>query len=265
MVAFPAGASVIQVTYADRSVRRSRVFHDFAALGVPDADLVMPYSLWAFEGPDGVVLVDTGFDVSGAYWARDAVWRPVAVVLDAVGIEPAEVSDVLLTHLHFDHAGSLGLFPAARVFLSGREYRHWAGSTAEERRAGFVDPEHLEQVERARREDRLILLEGSARPVPCATMIPVPGHTPGQMAVAVRTPAGGRILASDAVHFFEQVEHGWRFFAHTDADASDRSIRFLRRISAATGAPIVPGHDRRVRDWYPALPGRAAEFATMLA
>ncbi|MBO9577293.1 MAG: N-acyl homoserine lactonase family protein [Microbacteriaceae bacterium] len=264
-MALPSGAGILQIGYADRRVRRSRVFHDFASLGVPDAELTMPYSLWAFDSPDGVVLVDTGFDVAGAYWAGDADWRTVPEALDAVGIDPADVAAVLLSHLHFDHAGSLDLFRGAHILLSRREHEHWTGRTAEELRAGFVEPAHLEALGRADRDGRLVLIDGRFRATARATMIPAPGHTPGQMAVVVDAPGGRRILASDSVHLFEQLEHGWRFFAHDDAAQSDRSIGLLRRISAATGAPIVPGHDIRVREQYPALPGAAEGFATILA
>lgn len=264
-MALPAGASIIQVTYADRTVRRSHVFHDFPSLGIPDVDLLMPYSLWAIDTPDGIVVVDTGFHVPDAYWAADSVWRTVPAALDAVGIAPADVVGVLLTHLHFDHAGNVGLFPNATVFLAAREYRHWTSRSPEEQRAGFVDPAHLEAIERVDRDGRLVVVDGRFAVSPCAIMIPAAGHTPGQMAVLAATASGARLLASDAVHLFEQVEHGWRFFAHTDAAASDRSVALLRRISSATGAPIIPGHDRRVRDWYPALPGPAEAFATILA
>jgi glyoxylase-like metal-dependent hydrolase (beta-lactamase superfamily II) len=264
-MALPAGASIIQVTYADRTVRRSHVFHDFAALGIPDGDIQMPYSLWAIDTPDGVLIVDTGFHVPDAYWAGDSIWRGVPEALDAVGIDPDAVIGVVLTHLHFDHAGHVGLFPNARIFVAGRELRHWRSRSAEEQRAGFIDPAHLIAIERAERDGRLVVVEGRFAASPCAIMIPAPGHTPGQMAVLASGPTGARLLASDAVHLFEQIEHGWRFFAYTDAAASDRSIGLLRRISTATGAPIIPGHDRRVRDWYPALPGPAEAFATILA
>ena len=262
---FPPGASLLQISYADRLVATSHVFADFASLGVPDERIVMPYSMWAVDTADGPLLVDTGFHVPDAYWVGDAQWRPVGDAVRAAGIEPQEVTRVVLTHLHFDHAGGLGLFRNARVFVARRELEHWEGRSAEELRRGFVDPAHLETLRRAGAEGRLELVEGRAEVAPGVTMIPAPGHTPGQCAVLVETPAGRRILASDAAHFFEQLELGWRFFAHDDAAAMDASIAMLKRLAAEAGAPIVPGHDVRVRERYPALAGPAATFTTVIA
>src|SRR3546814_13332345 len=65
-----------------------------------------------------------------------------------------------------------------------------------------------------------------------------PGHTPGQVAVLVSTASGAVLLASDAAHFFEQVDRGWRFFAHSDAAQSDRSMRMPRARARAADAPL---------------------------
>jgi len=264
-MSLPSGASIIQLTYADRRVAKSHVFHDFAALGIPDSQISMPYSVWVIDSVDGLVLVDTGFDVTDAYWAGDADWRTIPAALDAAGIDSREITRVVLTHLHFDHAGNISLFPEARIFLSRHEFEHWIGLPVDDQRAGFVDPAHLDAIMQAQRDGRVVLTEGRTQVAAGVTMIPAPGHTPGQSAVLVETLGGPRILASDAVHLFEQLDPGWRFFAFDDTEQYDRSIADLDRLSREVGAPIIPGHDSRVRDRYPALPGAAAEFATMIA
>ena len=264
-MALPSGASIIQVTYADRRVLRSHVFHDFASLGLPDAHIRMPYSLWIVDTADGPLVVDTGFHVPDAYWAGDAVWRTVPEALDAVGVDPRAVERLVLSHLHFDHAGNVDLFPNARVHVARQELDHAMRLGPDELRRAFVDPAHLDAVRRADAEGRLVTVGDGAEPAPGVTLIAAPGHTPGQLAVLAETRGGRRLLASDAAHFFEQLELGWRFFAHTDAEASDRTVAALRARSEQAGAPIIPGHDPRVRERYPALPGAAARFATVLA
>src|SRR3546814_17653161 len=116
------GYSVLQVTYAVRRVRTSHVWADFAGLGIPDEEIRMPYSFWIVRTDEGAVLVDTGFSVPDAYWVDDAQWRPVPDALAAVGLRPDALSPVILTHLHFDHAGHVDLFPRARIAAS------WSGS-----------------------------------------------------------------------------------------------------------------------------------------
>jgi glyoxylase-like metal-dependent hydrolase (beta-lactamase superfamily II) len=259
-----ADYAVLQVTYAVRRVRTSHVWADFAELGIADEVLSMPYSFWVVRTDDGPVLIDTGFAVPEAYWVDDADWRAVPDALAAVGIRPEEVSRVILTHLHFDHAGSVDLFPSARIAVSRPEYEYWGSRSPEELQAGFIDPRHLAAVRAAEAEGRLDVWDGVAEPAPGITMIPAPGHTPGQVAVLVTTAAGAVLIASDAAHFFEQVERGWRFFAHSDAEESDRSIRMLQQRALDAGAPFIPGHDIRVSERYPPLAGPAAEFATVL-
>ena len=262
-MALADGARILQLTYADRRVAKSHVFHDFASLGVEDAQIQMPYSLWVVDARDGAIVIDTGFHVPDSYWVADAEWRTVPSMLREAGIHPLRVAAVVLTHYHFDHAGHVDLFPNAMVFASRREHEHWMPQPAADLRAKFVWPEHMESIARAETEGRLALLDGSSEISPGVTVIPAPGHTPGQVAVTVATPNGGRILASDAVHFSEQIDLGWQFFARSDAEQSDRSIAALRSLSERSGWPIIPGHDARVRERYPALAGR--DFATVLA
>ncbi|HWL02806.1 MAG TPA: N-acyl homoserine lactonase family protein [Microbacteriaceae bacterium] len=260
--------ALIQVTYADRRVRTSHVWHDFASLGIPDEVIRMPYSLWVLQTPDGPVLIDTGFHTPDSYWVDDADWRPVPEALAAVGVVPAEVRAVLLTHYHFDHVGHVGLFPNATVIASRVEHEHWvavARESEESLRTAFVWPQHLAAIREAERDGRLLLVDGdSDSPIDGIRLILSPGHTPGQLAVLVESPSGPRLLASDAAHFFEQIELGWHFFAHADAQQGDRSIERLRRIAAEAGAELIPGHDARVRERYPALPGPASDYATLL-
>lgn len=260
----PGEYRVLQVTYAVRRVRTSHVWADFASLGIPDEEIRMPYSFWAVRTDEGWMLVDTGFSVPDAYWVDDAQWRSVPDALAAVGIRPDEVTRVILTHLHFDHAGSVDLFPRARIAVSRTEFEHASTRTPDQLRADFIDPRHLAAVRAAEADGRLELLDGAAEPVAGITVLAAPGHTPGQVAVLVQSATGSVLLASDAAHFSEQVDRGWRFFAHSDAEQLDESVRMLAARAREADAPLIPGHDIRVAERHPALPGPAADFASIL-
>ena len=91
------------------------------------------------------------------------------------------------------------------------------------------------------------------------------GHCPGGTIALVRTEREPLILASDAAHFYEQLDHGWPFFAFTDLDEMRSALRFMSDLAEQTGATIVPGHDGRTRQRFPAAPGAAGAIATVLA
>ncbi len=224
----------------------------------------MHYSFWVAYHPQGIFLIDTGFYVPDMYWAADSVWRTVEDVLAVLRIDPLDVVGVILTHYHFDHAGHVDLFPNATVYADRHEHERWIDAPQEELRKGFIDPRHLEAIRIIQAEGRLVLVEGRTEIVPGITTIPAPGHTPGQVAVLVQTASGPRLLASDAAHLYEQLELGWRFFAHTDTEQSDRTIAFLKQLAADEGAPLIPGHDSRVSQRFPALEGPASSFVTVL-
>ncbi|MCS5723907.1 N-acyl homoserine lactonase family protein [Herbiconiux sp. CPCC 203407] len=258
--------SLIQVKYAERTAIKSRVFHEYAQHGLPDGELAMDYNYWIVRDGETVILLDTGYDVSEAEWLGEREVTAVPETLDVLGIDPSRVSLVVLSHYHFDHIGWLRLFPHAQVVAGRAEDEFWFGKlrTEEGLDGEFVDPRHLIEVQRARDEGRLTLIDAPTEIHPGIVVHPVSGHCPGQLLALVDTASGPRIVASDVAHFYEQIEHGWTFFVHSDLDDMRRSFETLRDLGAQHGAEIIPGHDARVRDRYPALPGAAGRFANLL-
>jgi glyoxylase-like metal-dependent hydrolase (beta-lactamase superfamily II) len=94
---------------------------------------------------------------------------------------------------------------------------------------------------------------------------PVGGHCPGELLVAVRTKGRPLLLASDAAHFYEQLEHEWPFFAFTDLGEMRRALALINQLARDFGATVVPGHDARTRQRFPALPGAARDVAVVLS
>jgi glyoxylase-like metal-dependent hydrolase (beta-lactamase superfamily II) len=120
-------------------------------------------------------------------------------------------------------------------------------------------------VRKAKEEGRLRLISEPTEVYPGITVYPIGGHCPGELLTRIETENGGLILAVDAAHFFEQVENEWPFFAFTDLDEMKAGLSFINRLAKETGATVIPGHDARVRDRYPAAPGEAARVANVLA
>ncbi|MDB5377160.1 MAG: fold metallo-hydrolase [Rubritepida sp.] len=110
----PPEYEVFAIRYATRGARRAEAFID---PDPHDGPLPMDYYVWVARSAEATVVIDTGFsrDV-GERRGRTFLRCPVET-LSLLGIQPAEVAHVIVTHLHNDHAGNLGLFPAARFHL----------------------------------------------------------------------------------------------------------------------------------------------------
>src|SRR5438067_10699383 len=87
----------------------------------------LDYFVWVISGGGRTFVLDTGFDETMAKKRRRRITRPVAEGLKAVGVDPAGVDDVIISHLHYDHAGNHDLFPRARYHLQDREMQFCTG------------------------------------------------------------------------------------------------------------------------------------------
>ena len=172
-----------------------------------------------------------------------------------MGVDPAEVRHVVLTHLHYDHSGTLEDFPGATFHLQEREYQFAAGRGSDSTRDGFEAADMMRLVDLFY-EGRLVLQDGSASPVQGLSMHLVGGHTPGLQVVSVRTERGRVVLMSDASHFYEHYERGLSF---PRADDAERTIASFAVIDELADSPehVVPGHDPRVLARYPGVPNDA--------
>ncbi|HEX5014324.1 MAG TPA: N-acyl homoserine lactonase family protein [Candidatus Limnocylindrales bacterium] len=258
--------SVWSVKYGERVVHKKDVFHDYGQYGLPDGDLDMDYNFWLIRRNGEIGLLDTGYDIPKKDWLGEISVTPTPKGLEILGVDPKDVNFVITSHYHYDHIGYLGLFSNARVISGQKEYDYWIGK----KRAGqlegeFSTEDDLEPVEQAAAEGRLQLVSEPTEVVPGITVYQIGGHCPGELLTHIETASGGLIMSVDAAHFYEQIEHEWPFFAFTDLDEMKAGLSFINKLAKETGATVVPGHDGRTRDRYPAAPGAAGEIATVLA
>ncbi len=168
-------------------------------------------------------------------------------VLTSVGVEPADIDWLVLTHLHYDHTGCARRFDRARCVIQRAEVDYWTGpaasrNTREAWLHNAADTSHLFGPESG---GRLTLVDGDHVLMPGVSVHLVGGHTAGLQVVRVETESGPVVLASDACHFYENL--------HTDrpspivhsTPAAYAAFDRVQELAAPDGT-VVPGHDPEV-------------------
>lgn len=255
MKALAMNAPVIRID-AIRYARHERVAAANFIAPVDDHDCAMPldYFVWAVHRAGGgpPLIVDTGFGEAAARARGRIITRPLAEGLRAAGIDPGKVEDVILTHLHYDHAGSIGLFPRARLHVQAAEMAFATGPGVGDAatRAPF-DGEPVAQLVRRLYADQVVFHEGDGAFAPGISLALVPGHTAGLMAVVCQTSRGAVVLASDALHLYANLTRANPFPIFLDE--GDYRAAQARVLALAGGSldHLIAGHDPLVLAAFP--------------
>lgn len=224
-----------------------------------EGDIDMAYFIWVAVGEDGkAIVIDTGFTPETAVKRGRVFLEHPRELFARIGVDPETVEDVIVTHLHYDHAGNFSLFPRARfhlqdaemAFATGRDMGHAAI------RAPFEVEDVVEMV-RAVYGERVVFHDGDANLMPGMALFKVGGHSRGLQFVQVATPRGPVTIASDAAHYYESFEQDRLFGIVDSVGAMASGFQRLREIGG-DATRIVPGHDPEVLLRYPA-PTKADE------
>lgn len=237
----------IRYAYVDRVCRENFIdTHDAHDLPMP-----MDYFIWLIRREEQVFLVDTGFNQAAADARGRRLLRCPIRALEALGLSTADVTEVIITHMHYDHAGNVDLLPQARFHLQESEMRFATGRYMLYRplRQSF-NVEDVVNLVRGVHQQRVVFHEGDVELTPGIELLHIGGHTMGLQAVRVHTARGWVVLASDASHYYSNMEEDCPFPVVLDVGAM---LDGYRKLLARASSPdhIVPGHDPRVREIYP--------------
>jgi glyoxylase-like metal-dependent hydrolase (beta-lactamase superfamily II) len=216
--------------------------------------------VWLLRAPGRTVLVDAGFhrEKFVQRWKPTDYVKPSDAVAGA-GVRPEDVTDIVVTHVHWDHMDGLDLFPRARIWIQRAEYEHHVGADGRALQPA-VDREDAEMLARLFTAGRVTLVDGDAREImPGVTVYTGGKHTFASQYVGVRTRAGTAVIASDNAYLYENLARGLPIAQTLDA-ASNLAAQARMRTLAADPRLVVPGHDPEVFRRFPMVSARVARI-----
>ena len=191
--------------------------------------------LWDTGVPDAVAAMPDGMVVAnGAITYRRA--KTLAAQLTEIGVKPADVSYVAVSHTHGDHVGNVALFPTSTVLIQGAEYEWAMAGTA---KPAFAATQTIKKLA----GDHDVFGDGSV------TILSTPGHTPGHQSLLVHLPKTGFIvLSGDAVHFQDNWTHKRVPSMNANRDQSVASMQRIATVLEDKKATLWINHDKPQSD-----------------
>ena len=222
----------------------------------PGRKLDIAMTVWVLKGPGGrTVLVDSGFHREKYVKANGenvADFTRPDEAIGRLGIRPDQVTDIVITHMHWDHVGGIDLFPKARIWIQKDEFAYYTGAAWQRGgRRGGIDPEDVLELVRRNTRGLVTLVDGDAKEIlPGITVYTGGRHTFASQYVGVNTKAGRVVIASDNLYLYENLDRHAPIAQTFDA-ASNLAAQDRMKQLAASPRLIVPGHDPEVFVRFP--------------
>ena len=245
---------VLALRFATSGPGRQRRENFFPGMDLHDGPMPLDYYIWAIRDGDRQIVVDTGFGPEAAERRGRTLLHDPVEVLARAGIAAGCVGDVVLTHLHYDHAGRLDAFPNATFHLQDSEMAYATGRYVAH--AAIRAPFEVDDVTSAVRlvyGGRVRFHDGDATLCPGVTLHRIGGHSAGLQVVRVLTARGPLVLASDAFHFSENRLRGAPFPIVLHVGEMLEGYRRCEELAGCSADRLVPGHDPEERTRWPAL------------
>lgn len=220
-----------------------------------DGDALMPldFFVWLVRGHGQLLLVDTGFSQVSALARNRRFLQDPLDALKRLGIAVDDVRNVAITHLHYDHAGNVNLFPNAKVWLQEREIAYATGKCmCDAKQNHFFALDDIAVVLKRLYQGEVCLVDGMHAFAPGIELHRIGGHTDGLQIVRVMTEKGWVVLASDAAHYYENLEKRNPFPAIYSKPDMMKGYELIRQLADGDDN-IIPGHDPAVCTKFPAL------------
>ena len=243
----PSPFEVYAIRYATVARRSAE---NFIGGDPHEASERMDYFVWLARHASRTIVIDTGFNSTSASRRRREFLRSPVDGLRMLGVDAGMVEDVVITHLHYDHVGNFDLFPRARFHLQDRELAFATGrDMAIEFFSQAFEIDEVVAMIRNVYGGRVEFHDGDSEIAPGLSVHHVGGHTKGLQVVRVWTRVGWLVLASDASHYYANMNGHRPFPIVADVIQMVDGWRTLRKL-ADEPQHVVPGHDPLVMQRY---------------
>jgi len=215
--------------------------------------------IWVLKGADGrVALVDSGFHRERyfrQFTVKDYLSPPDAIA--PLGVKAGEVTDIFLSHMHWDHAGGIDLFPTARVWIQKDEFDYYTGDAWQSRTThGGIDADDVLEIVKRNTQGKVSFVRGDDETSLSGILFGIGGrHTWASQFIAVQTRMHVAVLASDNMYLYENLDAHAPIAQTLDAASN---LRTQDRMRSLAGEPrlLVPGHDPAVFSRFPRVSDR---------
>jgi glyoxylase-like metal-dependent hydrolase (beta-lactamase superfamily II) len=220
----------------------------------PKRKLDLAMAFWVLKGPGGkTILIDAGFYRPEILKRKDvADYTRPDEALAKLGIKPDQITDVIITHMHWDHADGVDLFPKAQVWIQKEEFAYTAGA---DRKAAANDdgtlPAHYTALIKLNKDGRVHQIDGDAKEIaPGVTVYTGGKHTVGSQYVGVNTRAGLMVIASDNLYLYENLDKHVPIAQTVDAKSNLAAQDRMKKLASNVHL-IIPSHDPEVFVRFP--------------
>jgi glyoxylase-like metal-dependent hydrolase (beta-lactamase superfamily II) len=209
--------------------------------------------VWLVKGGGKNILVDTGCyheNVVKGKGIKNLIKASEAVA--KLGLSPADITDVIITHMHWDHADGMDLFPNAKIWIQKDEYTYYTGAAWQpDGKHGGIEPEDVLTIVRLNTERKVNLVDGDDREIIDGIKVYTGGrHTFASQYVSVRAASGTVVIASDNMYLYENLEKHAPIAQTFDAESNLKAQDRMKQIASRPDL-IVPGHDPLVFTRFP--------------
>jgi glyoxylase-like metal-dependent hydrolase (beta-lactamase superfamily II) len=257
LTAWPLAAQT-KSTYEIYAIRYATL-KDFSVAGlVAGADksrkMDIAMMVWLIKGGGRNILFDCGFyrEKFMSQW-HPADYEKPSLAVQRAGVKPEDITDVVISHIHWDHADGFDLFPNAKIWLQKEELEYYAGQAWQGHKRTAADPDDIVGLVRLNIQQRVGLVNGDAQEILSGITAYTGGkHTWQSQFLGVNTPAGIVVLASDNVYLNENLEKHVPIAATLDADSNLRAQDRMKQL-AASPKLIIAGHDPAVLKNFPEI------------